>query len=192
MIYLNWVGQKWFYYNFDACLCATEIRAFINFQNVMIRLHQPGTACTGWYTYESHCCTVHLQKQVLCAVFFITCLCWGEINQFSILYELLLNTPFTVMHLQRWKREAECKQIASGLATHREQNQQQISIHEHISSGHYCAVMEPSVPASFQPPVTCWYVTLMKNAACFDHHNITILFFLYVDIRWLSNVDLVW
>lgn len=66
---------------------------------------------------------------------------------------------------------------------YREQNQQQISIHKYISSGHYCAVMEPSTPASFQPPVTCQYVTLMKNAACFNHHNITILFFLYVEIK---------
>lgn len=83
----------------------------------------------------------------------------------------------------RGGKEVERKQKASGLATHCEQNQQQISIHEYISSGHYCAVMEPNAPASFQPPVTCRYLTLMKNAACFDHHNITILFSLYVEIR---------
>lgn len=84
---------------------------------------------------------------------------------------------------QRWKREVQLKHIASGLATYCEQNQQQTSIHEYISSDHYCAVMEPGTPASFQPPVTCPCLTLMKNAACFDHHNITILFSLYVEIR---------
>lgn len=54
MIYLNWVGQKLYCYNFAPCLCATEIRAFINFQNAMIRLCQPGTADCAWDSYESN------------------------------------------------------------------------------------------------------------------------------------------
>lgn len=35
-------------------------------------------------------------------------------------------------------------------------------------------------PHSYQFPVCCHCLTLMKNAACLDHHSITILFFLHL------------
>lgn len=124
-------------------------------------------------------------------VFVIFCLNFIEVKSITLSKEL---SPVFIRNTscQIWKRETEPKQTASGLATHCVQNQQQISIHEYISSGHYCAVMEPGTPASFQPPVTYQYLTLMKNAVCFDHHNITTPLSLYVEIRWLASVDRVW
>lgn len=50
-------------------------------------------------------------------------------------------------------------------------------------------------PHSHQFPVCCHCLTLMKNAACLDHHNITILFFStsyqMTPKCWLSMINVV-
>ena len=166
--------EKIFYYNSAPCLYAIEIIAFINFQNLMMSLRQLDTTCSAWYSYESNYCTSLVASTVCNICDLLPLLYWVEINHFTIrtafqhtyAFAIFINAETPV--IRKWKREGKRKQIASGLATHCEQNQQQISIHEYISSGHYCAVMEPSAPVCFQPPVTRRYLTLMKNAAMFQ------------------------
>lgn len=67
-------------------------------------------------------------------------------NEFN---KILLNTLRHQCWKTSWKRKKlNSSKLASGLATHCEQNQQQISIHEYISSGHYCADTDLLIPVS--------------------------------------------
>lgn len=171
MIYLNCVGQQLFYYNSPPCLCATEIRAFISFPECEGEIVPDGHSTALCSHGTNHC--LSSVASAVCAVFVIFCLNFIEIESITLSKDISQRSSETPVVRSGKRGKLSPKQRASGFATHCVQKQQQISIHEYISSGHYCAVMKPGALASFQPPVTYQYLTLMKNAACFDHHNIT-------------------
>lgn len=113
------------------------------YQNAIMGLCQDGRACCAWYYLESRC-RISTVASTICSICYpLPWLYWVLISQFD---KILLNTLRHRCWNTSWKRKK--LNLASGRATHCEQNQQRIGIHEYISSGHYCAVTDPLIPVS--------------------------------------------